>query len=62
MKAYVLSVVLCASVSDATYDFGKYECNNHCATTDKYASVIGPAKVAEMSNVGVFGSYHGDLY
>ena len=42
--------------------FGTYECNNNCANNEKYGKVIGTAQATEMSNVGVFGAYHGNLY
>ena len=42
--------------------FGTYECNNNCANNEKYGKVIGTAQATGMSNVGVFGAYHGNLY
>ena len=57
-----LSALLAVVASVSAVDFGTYVCNNNCATTEKYGKVIGTVPAAGMSNVGVFGAYHGNLY
>ncbi len=54
--------VLALVASVDAVKFGNYQCNNNCQTTEKYGKVIGTVQAAGMSNVGVFGAYHGNLY
>ena len=60
MKLCATLLALIASVN--AVDFGIHECDNNCATTAKYGNVIGTAQATGMSDVGVFGAYHGNLY
>jgi len=54
--------LLALVLSVKAYDFGTYECQNNCASKDKYGNVLGTKQATGMSGVGVFGAYHGNLY